>query len=86
MELGIKKPKINFNYRDNETGSSDKNLKKEVPSKTGFIMLEQARNKSIANIDKKTTEIIKSSINEKATNFDHKKYVSVNLLFRFYCI
>lgn len=75
MELGIKKPKINFNYRDNEIGISDRGIKKDSNNKSGMIMLDQTRNKSLSNINKKSPEILKPTAHEKSSNLDQRKYV-----------
>lgn len=75
MEFGIKKPKINFSYRDNEVVISDRGIKKESTSKSGMVMLDQTRNKSLSNINKKSSEILKSTSNDKSSNFDQRKYV-----------
>ncbi len=86
MELGIRKPKINFSYRDNEVGGISERaiMKKESTCKSGMIMLDQTRNKSLSNINKKSSEILKSTSNEKSSNFDQKKYVSYLFIKRIY--
>lgn len=81
MELGIKKPNINFSQRDNVAGVSDRSIKKDSTNKTGILMLDQKRNKSISNATKKNYDMIKSTPIEKSSNFDQKKYVYLNLNF-----
>jgi len=77
MELGLKKPKISFSYRDNDSGSTERNIKKEQSNKSHMVMLDQTRNKSISNANKKTNEINKNYNNEKSANIDQKKYVII---------
>ena len=79
MELGIKKPKINLNYRVSESGSSDKNIRRDYSERNIVLSPEDIRKKNNQNSLKKQGSNYSS--NGKLI-FDPKKYVNffLNLL------
>lgn len=77
MELDFKKPKINFNYKDNCFSNIDKTIKKDSSSKSSMIMVDQSRGKLQQNSLKKSREPSNGSLNDKNSMFDNKKYVRI---------
>ena len=76
MQLGIKKPKINLNYKVSESGTSEKSSRRENSDRNTVLTPEEdIRKKNNQNLLKKQGSSY--STNDKLI-FDPKKYVNFN--------